>query len=72
MTEERFFQLINGPLQHPMIEFHLTRVIMALQTVVESCPQAEQAFERHCTSKDVQAGYQMAESIALGSTFPDV
>lgn len=54
MTDERFNELLNGPLSHPLIPFRLTRLLLALRAVVESCPEAERAFEQHCTDRERQ------------------
>lgn len=58
MTNERFNELLNGPLAHPMPQFCLTRLALALRDVVESTGEAgEKALEAHCaarTEKDSQ------------------
>lgn len=52
MTDERFNQLVNGPLGHFLPSFRITRLALALRDVIESCPEAEQAFERHCADRE--------------------
>lgn len=53
MTDARFEELINGPLSHPMIPFRLTRLILALRTVVETTGDAgERALEEYCAARE--------------------
>lgn len=53
MTNERFNQLLNGPLHHPLVSFTLTRLALALREVVEATGQAgEDALERHCAERE--------------------
>lgn len=54
MTDERFQQLIQGPLSHPLLPFRFTRLLLALRAVVESSPEAEKAFEAHCAARQKQ------------------
>jgi len=64
MTDERFNELLNGPLHHPMISFAITRLTLALRAVVEATGKAgEEALELHCADRDEQdrrnAGVEM-------------
>ena len=55
MTNERFNELLNGPLSHPMPMFTITRLALALRDVVESTGAAgEAALERHCRERQAQ------------------
>lgn len=52
MTEERFNQLLAGPLHHPLPMFSMMRLAIALKSVVDECGEAgEKALERHCASR---------------------
>lgn len=52
MTSERFNQLLNGPLHHPMVPFVIARLTLALRAVVEATGKAgEDALERHCRER---------------------
>jgi len=49
MTDERFNELVNGPLNHPLFPFRFTRLLLALKAVIDATGEAgEQAFEEHC------------------------
>jgi len=49
MTDERFNELLNGPLAHPMMPFMITRLSLALKAVVDATGKAgEDALEAHC------------------------
>jgi hypothetical protein len=53
MTMERFNELLNGPLGHPMPLFHCMRLAHALVYVVMKTGQAgDQALEEHCASRE--------------------
>jgi len=53
MTSERFNQLLNGPLHHPMYPFQLSRLARALAFVVEQTGEAgEVALELFCVDQD--------------------
>jgi hypothetical protein len=53
MTDERFNQLLRGPLHHPLPMFTLTRLAIALRTVVDATGEAgERALEEHCRSRE--------------------
>jgi hypothetical protein len=55
MTDERFNDLINGPLDHPMITFKLTRLILALRTVVEMTgASGDKALEAVCRERELR------------------
>jgi hypothetical protein len=52
MTDERFNELINGPLSHPIVMFHVTRMALALRAVVEATGEAgDRALEEHCRDR---------------------
>lgn len=53
MTDERFNQLLQGPLHHPFPMFQLTRLALALRAVVDDCGAAgDRALERHCAERE--------------------
>lgn len=53
MTDDRFNQLLAGPLHHPLPMFTTMRLAMALRSVVEDCGEAgERALERHCRERE--------------------
>jgi len=55
MTNERFSELLNGPLSHPMPMFQISRLAIALRAVVEATGAAgERALEEHCAQRDAQ------------------
>jgi len=55
MTDERFNELLNGPLSHSMPMFVITRLALALRAVVQATGQAgEQALEAHCAARKEQ------------------
>jgi len=52
VTDERFNELLNGPLSHPMPMFAITRLAMALRTVVqETGAIGDTALERYCRER---------------------
>jgi len=59
MNAEEFNKLLNGPLNHPLAHFRLTRLSLALFHVVNATGQfGEQALREHCAerqAKDEQA-----------------
>ena len=49
MTDERFNELVNGPLSHPVGPLFMLRLANALRMVVERCGGAgDVALEAHC------------------------
>lgn len=55
VTNERFNELLNGPLHHPLPMFAITRLAIALRAVVEATGDAgSRALERHCTARDAR------------------
>lgn len=55
MTDERFDELVNGPLSHPLPMFSITRLAMALRAVVEAAGEVgEKALESHCEQRAQQ------------------
>lgn len=53
MTTERFNELLNGPLAHPLPMFAIMRLAMALRAVVEATGEAgEAALENHCAERE--------------------
>jgi len=55
MTDERFNELLEGPLNHPLVPFLITRLILALRTVVEATGDAgEKALEDYCRDREAQ------------------
>lgn len=55
MTDERFNELLQGPLDHHFLAFRLGRLALALRAVVEECgPAGDQALERICREREEQ------------------
>ena len=55
MTDERFNELLNGPLAHPIIPFRITRLMLALRAVVEATGEdGEKALEDWCAARERQ------------------
>lgn len=55
MTDERFNELLNGPLNHPMPMFSLTRLALALRAVVDATGKpGEDALEAHCRARQAK------------------
>ena len=55
MKNQRFEQLLNGALSHPLLPFRLTRLALALKFVVDECgAKGEQALESWCAARDAQ------------------
>ncbi len=55
MTNERFYELLNGPLHHDLIPFTITRLALALRAVVEACGDAgAHALEDYCAARQEQ------------------
>jgi hypothetical protein len=55
MIDERFNQLLNGPLAHPLIPFTISRLSLALRSVVEATGEAgERALEEHCADREAR------------------
>lgn len=53
MTDERFNELLNGPLSHPLIPFVIMRLAGALRHVVEATgAEGDNALERYCAERD--------------------
>ena len=66
MTDERFNELVNGPLMHPIMQLFMLRLANALRSVVERCGGAgDDALEDHC--KEVEA----MDRIKSGEAFSD-
>jgi len=52
VTNQGFNELLNGPLAHPLPQFSITRLALALRDVVESTGEAgEKALEAHCAAR---------------------
>jgi hypothetical protein len=52
MTDERFNELLSGPLSHPFPMFTMTRLALALRAVVDATGEAgERALEAHCADR---------------------
>jgi hypothetical protein len=60
VKDERFNELLNGPLAHPMPMFAISRLALALRDVVGATGEAgEKALECHCADRelsDLRAG----------------
>jgi hypothetical protein len=54
MTDERFNELLNGPLAHPLPHFAITRLALALRVVLEATGEAgERALESYCEERQL-------------------
>jgi len=57
MSDERFNQFLAGPLHHPLPMFTMSRLAMALRSVVEATGAAgEKALEEHCREREERDG----------------
>ena len=55
MTDERFNELLNGPLSHPHPMMMINRLAIALRVVLAAGgPAAEKAFEEHCEEREAR------------------
>jgi len=54
MTNERFNELLNGPLAHPLPMFTITRLALALRAVVEGTVDGAKILEAHCADRERQ------------------
>jgi glycine cleavage system aminomethyltransferase T len=53
MNTDRFNELLNGPLMHPLPIFHCSRLAMALAFVLQRTGEAgEKALEEFCSARD--------------------
>ncbi len=51
MTNERFHVLVDKALNHPLLPFRFTRLLLALRAAVDAHPDAEKAFEAYCADR---------------------
>jgi hypothetical protein len=52
MTEERFNELLRGPLAHPFAPLAYTRLVLALYTVLLATgEQGDRALEAYCSER---------------------
>jgi hypothetical protein len=70
MTLDRFNQLLQGPLDHPLLPFKCTRILRALWHVVERTGEpGRQALEEFCEQQDeldrIKSGELPAERSTL-------
>lgn len=66
MTDERFNELLNGPISHPIMPLYMLRLAQALRSVVEKCGEAgDAALEAHCKEQDEM------DRIKSGEAFTD-
>lgn len=55
MTDDRFMELLDGPLAHPLIPFRLTRLALALRHVVDATGEAgDKALEEYCAERQAR------------------
>lgn len=61
MNQERFNELLAGPLTHPLPMFVVSRLVLALKHVVDAAGEAgEKALEEYCAARERQdAGEEM-------------
>jgi len=64
MNIDRFNELLNGPLMHPLPFFTITRLARALAIVVERTgPIGEQALEQFCLEQDREDRIKAGEDL---------
>jgi hypothetical protein len=55
MTDERFNELLSGPLSHPLPMFSITRLVIALRAVIDATGEAgDKALEAHCAARQAE------------------
>ncbi len=55
MTTERFNELMDGSLHHPMVTFTITRLALALKYVVDATGEAgERALEEYSRAREAR------------------
>jgi hypothetical protein len=55
MTVERFNELLNGPLSHPLPIFAIMRLTLALRCVLEAAGEAgDEALEAYCRDRQLR------------------
>lgn len=55
MTTDRFNELVDGPLRHPLLPFAVTRLTLALMAVLDATGEiGEAALEEHCRVRQAQ------------------
>ena len=55
MTEQRFLELLNGPLYNPIGSVMVKHLVTALRAVIAATGKAgEKAFEDHCAARKAQ------------------
>ena len=53
MSDERFNELLNGPLFHTLVPLQITRLSLALRAVVDATGAAgARALESHCAARE--------------------
>lgn len=63
MTDERFNELLNGPISHPIMPLYMLRLAQALRSVVEKCGETgDAALEAHCKEQDEMDRIKSGES----------
>jgi hypothetical protein len=62
VTPERFDELVNGPLSHPLVPLRLSRLALALFAVVQATGDAgAAALEAHCAERDARDRGELRE-----------
>ena len=57
MTNNRFKELLNGPLAHPLPTLAIARLVLALRAVVKETGAAgDQALEKYCRQREAHDG----------------
>jgi hypothetical protein len=55
MSDDEFMRLINGPLNHPMGLFKISRLVLALRAVVEMTGEkGEAALRAYCEAREAR------------------
>jgi len=76
MTDQRYNELLNGPLMHPMPMFTISRLARALGYVVGTCgKEGTDALEEFCKMQEmsdrIKAGEDADEDLEAGDATPD-
>jgi hypothetical protein len=54
MSNERFNELLNGPLAHPVFPMRLNRLVLALRHIVEATEHGAAILEAYCANREDQ------------------
>ena len=66
MTDTEFNRLLDGPLQHPLIALRISRLAMALRSVVEQCGEhGSSALRAYCAARQAREDTEVDEPTIL-------